>query len=194
MRFSAASEDSLTLSWLAVLPPGGAFRLSWVDSRAASEGGSKSCPAASSGRARAQQCTISGLDRGRVYSVTVRSVLGDFEDPQGTPPLVASPAAPPTAARLCFLDRTEVCVCGRVAECSARVARTWMRVQRGRGGFLAHWHVASSSLPRVPTFSNDTFPGRLRWNGIHQPMSRRLQPATASHTRFLPPRRRHLPF
>jgi hypothetical protein len=117
LRFAAAAEDSLTLAWRALLPVGGAFRLSWaaaaVDSGAAAAGGSKTCPAAAPARAGAQECTVSGLDPGRVYSVTVRSVLGDFEDPRGAGPVVASPAAPPAAARLCFLDRTEVRLGGR---------------------------------------------------------------------------------
>jgi hypothetical protein len=110
LRFSAATEDSLTLAWRAALPPGGAFRLSWtaVDRRSAAAGGSKACPAAPASRAGAQECTVSGLDPRQVYSMTVRSVLGDFEDPLGTSPLVASPGAPPSVARLCFLDRTEV--------------------------------------------------------------------------------------
>ncbi len=114
LQFAAATDDSLSVAWRAFLPAGGAFRLSWaaaaVDSGASAAGGSKACPATAPAGAGAQQCTISGLDPGRVYSVTVRSVLGDFEDPQGTGPIVASPAAPPAAARLCFLDRTEVLV------------------------------------------------------------------------------------
>jgi hypothetical protein len=110
LRFAGATETGLTLAWTAALPAGGTFRLSYTATGGSGggggEAGSQAC--AYDTAAAEQSCSLAGLSPGAVYAVTVRSALGGFEDPRGAGPAVASPAAPPPAARLCFLDRTEV--------------------------------------------------------------------------------------